>query len=59
MFDAMTAVSRERPLAFITMEGTGVDYSELFLHWIEGGERSVTHLANANPHGRWLEWLAT
>lgn len=57
MFEAMTAASHERPLAFVTMEGTGVDYSELFLHWVEEGDRSVTHLANANPHGRWIEWL--
>lgn len=57
MFEAMRTTSEERPIAFITIEGTGIDHSEAFLHWYEDGERSVTHLANCNPHGRWLEWL--
>lgn len=56
--EAMRMASLRRPVAFLTMEGTGVEYSELFLHWYEDGERSVTHLANCNPHGRWIEWLA-
>lgn len=59
IFEAMRVASGQRSIAFVTMEGTGVDYSELFLHWYEDGERSVTHLANCNPHGRWIEWFGS
>ncbi|MDJ0787984.1 MAG: DUF2332 domain-containing protein [Myxococcota bacterium] len=54
---AMQAESRERPVDFLTMEGTGDRCSELRRVAYRDGERQTTTLANASPHGRWLEWL--
>lgn len=47
-----------RPLFFLSMEFTGGKHSELFLTRYAGGSRETTKLANCNPHGLWLEWLA-
>jgi hypothetical protein len=47
-----------RPLFFLSMEFTGGEHSELFLTRYAGGSRETTKLANCNPHGLWLEWLA-
>lgn len=58
IYDAIAAASAGRVVWFIPMESTGVDYCELFLHRYENGDRTTTNLANCNPHGRWLEWLA-
>ncbi|MDA0352976.1 MAG: DUF2332 domain-containing protein [Chloroflexi bacterium] len=58
IFDALNAASVGRVVWFASMEGTGGDHSELFLHRYEDGKRTVAHLANCNPHGRWVEWLA-
>jgi len=48
----------QRPLFFVSMEFTAVRHSELFLTRYAGGARETTKLANCNPHGHWLEWLA-
>jgi hypothetical protein len=48
----------QRPLVFVSMEFTAVRHSELFLTRYRGGERSTIKLADCNPHGHWLEWLA-
>jgi hypothetical protein len=40
------------------MEFTAVRHSELFLTRYAGGGRETTKLADCNPHGHWLEWLA-
>jgi hypothetical protein len=47
----------DRPVFFVSMEGTGVGHSELFLTRYAGGARETSKLANCNPHGHWLEWL--
>jgi hypothetical protein len=49
---------KERPLFFVSMEGTAPPNSELFLTRYAGGARNTTKLADCNPHGQWLEWLA-
>ncbi len=56
--EAMQTASRERPVDFVSMEGTGDRCSEIKHTAYRGGEREVSVLARANPHGRWLEWLA-
>jgi len=48
----------QRPLFFVSMEGTAVRHSELFLTRYSGGARETIKLADCNPHGQWLEWLA-
>jgi hypothetical protein len=48
----------ERPLFFVSMEFTAVRHSELLLTRYAGGGRETTKLADCNPHGHWLEWLA-
>jgi hypothetical protein len=47
-----------RPLFFVSMEFTGERHSELSLTRYAGGERETTKLADCNPHGHWIEWLA-
>jgi hypothetical protein len=47
-----------RPLFFLSMEFTAARHSELFLTRYAGGGRETTKLAECNPHGHWLEWLA-
>ena len=54
-----------RRIDLLVLEGTGPDHSELTLvTWRPSAgagseaEREVRVLARANPHGRWLEWLA-
>jgi len=47
----------ERRIDLVTLEGTGPDYSELSLTTWQPDGRATRLLANANPHGRWLEWL--
>ncbi len=54
----MQTASKERPVDFVSMEGTGDRCSELRHTRYRDGERETTLVANCNPHGRWLEWLA-
>ena len=42
---------------FISMEASGADFSELMLTTYGPEERRTRKLAEANGHGRWLEWL--
>jgi hypothetical protein len=58
IFGALEAASAERVVWFVVIEGTGRDYSEVFVHRYERGARTTEHVANCNPHGRWIEWLA-
>jgi hypothetical protein len=57
MEEAGRAATVERPLAWIALETN----RETFAHelrvryWPGGGE--ARHLANAHPHGAWVEWL--
>ena len=52
------AATHDRPLAHLSLETN----RETFAHelkvryWPEGAE--AVHLANAHPHGAWVEWLA-
>ncbi len=57
LLKTMQSFSVSRPLYFVSMEQTGGAHSELRLTLYEGGTREIVHLANCNPHGRWLEWL--
>jgi hypothetical protein len=53
---SMQSASKERPIAFVSIESSGGTWSEIFLTWYRGGERATRKLAHCNPHGRWLEW---
>jgi hypothetical protein len=53
----MQRASRERPVDFLSMEGSGDRCSELRHTRYRDGERETLLIANCNPHGRWLEWL--
>jgi hypothetical protein len=57
LLKTMQSFSVSRPVYFVSMEQTGSRHSELRLTLYEGGTREIVHLANCNPHGRWLEWL--
>ena len=52
----MQTASKERPIAFVSIESSGGNWSEIFLTWYRRGERATRKLAHCNPHGRWLEW---
>ena len=54
---SMQEASSARPIHFLSIEGTGSDYSEL--HWTiyENAQRSTRLLARCSSHGRWIEWL--
>ena len=54
---ALQNATQLRPVWFLSMEGTGPDYSELFLHRYASGDHTITHLADCT-HGRWIEWRA-
>jgi hypothetical protein len=47
-----------RPLFFVSMEGRSGQHSELSLTRYAGGARDTIKLADCNPHGQWIEWLA-
>jgi len=53
----MQAASLERPVDFLSVEGTGDRCSELRHTRYRDGERETTLVARCSPHGRWLEWL--
>lgn len=56
-FQAMQNASGERAIDFLSMESTGDRCSEVKHTAYRDGERETTLVANANPHGHWLEWL--
>jgi len=48
----------ERPLAWIALETNRATFAhELRVRFWPGGDEAA-HLANAHPHGAWVEWLA-
>ena len=53
---SMQSASKQRAIAFVSIESSGTTWSEVFLTWYRRGERSTRKLAHCNPHGRWLEW---
>ncbi len=56
MDEAGRKASRERPLAWIQLETNRITFEhELAVRYWPGGEGWVT-LANAHPHGAWVEW---
>lgn len=55
---AMQSASSERRVDFLSIEGTGDGWTEVRHTSYRAGERETTLVANCNPHGRWLEWLA-
>ena len=56
-FEAMKAASHDRPVRFVSVEGTGDGCSELQYTVYRDGARETTLAARCNPHGRWLEWI--
>ncbi|MBX7541021.1 DUF2332 domain-containing protein [Qipengyuania sphaerica] len=51
------AASAEKPLAHLSLETNRETFAhELRIRYWPGGEEQV-HLANAHPHGAWVEWL--
>lgn len=57
MEEAGEAATAERPLAWIALETNRATFAhELRVRFWPGGERAA-HLANAHPHGAWVEWL--
>jgi len=58
LYAAMQRASRLRPVAFLSMEGTRPPHSELMLTRYRGDERTTRKLADCNPHGWWVEWIA-
>ncbi len=58
MMAAGKAADAERPLAWIALETNRETFAhELHVRYWPGGEKAV-HLANAHPHGEWVEWLS-
>jgi hypothetical protein len=54
---AGAAASAEKPLAWIRLEPSHATFRhELSIRYWPGGEEAVT-LAEAHPHGAWVEWL--
>jgi hypothetical protein len=58
LLKSLQSEGERRVLFFLSMEGTARQRSELFLTRYAGGAREATKLADCNPHGQWLEWLA-
>ena len=57
MEDAGHAATAERPLAWVSLETNRATFAhELRVRYWPGGDQAV-HLANAHPHGAWVEWL--
>ena len=55
--EAGAAATSERPLAHVALETNRQTFQhELKVRYWPGGEEAV-HLANAHPHGAWVEWL--
>ena len=55
--EAGSRASPERPLAHLSLETNRETFvHELKVRYWPGGEEQV-HLANAHPHGAWVEWL--
>jgi hypothetical protein len=53
----LQALSARRPIWLVALEGTGRNCSELAGLRFEGATRAARKLADASPHGWWLEWL--
>ncbi|MCH2185169.1 DUF2332 domain-containing protein [Myxococcota bacterium] len=53
---SMQAASRQRPVHFLSAEGTASPNAELFWTIYEDGRRETQRLAGCCPHGHWLEW---
>ena len=58
VYAALGEQGRERPVFFVSSEGTGPGWSEVRLNHYRDGARATVELARCCPHGRWLDWLA-
>jgi hypothetical protein len=58
VYATMQRASEQRPVDFVSMEGTGDRCSELFWTRYRGGERTTRKLADSSHHGWWVEWCA-
>ena len=57
MQDAGARASEDKPFAHISLETNRETFAhELHVRYWPGGGEAV-HLANAHPHGAWVEWL--
>ena len=58
LHDLLSACSRARPVALLTMGGVREGWGRLHLTDFADGRISRRHLADCHAHGRWLEWQA-
>jgi hypothetical protein len=56
ILEALSSHSAHRPVWLLGLEGTGTHFSELACVHFDRGTREARKLANASPHGWWLEW---
>jgi hypothetical protein len=54
--DLLVAASVRRPVWRLSWEGTLSGEAPLLLHCYRNGVRDTRLLANAQPHGAWMEW---
>jgi len=57
LLEILQAHSTQRPIWLLALEGTGPAHSEFAWVRFDGATRQARKLANASPHGWWVEWL--
>jgi hypothetical protein len=57
LWDCLCECSKSRPLWFVSMDATPEGVAKVRLGKFRDGNREARQVANAHPHGRWLEWL--
>jgi hypothetical protein len=55
--ESLAEHAARRPVWLLALEGTGRNCSEFARVLFDGGSRQALKLANASPHGWWIEWL--
>jgi hypothetical protein len=55
--ESLAEHARQRPVWLLALEGTGPNCSEFARVLFDGDSRRTHKLANASPHGWWIEWL--
>ena len=58
--EILAEASLERPVTRLGFESLGLGDSDLnVVSYVNGAQREPQLLAHCEPHGRWIEWLAT
>jgi hypothetical protein len=57
ILESLAEHAARRPVWLLALEGTGPNCSEFARVLFDGGTRQAHKLANASPHGWWIEWL--